>query len=124
MLSSTSTYTTKSDVTYPPSLDSFHISHSKCWGMDVHKVGSYCIFSYTDTFQDPRGKACIQRVHSEAVSFQHVSYSHRIPRNTALYTCGPPCSQHSFWYKAWYTGTANRPFLLYITFRGIIQSDS
>ena len=38
MLSATSTYTTKSDVTYPPSLDSFHISHSKCWGMDVHKV--------------------------------------------------------------------------------------
>ena len=86
MLSSTSTYTTKSDVTYSPSLDSFHISHSKCWGLDVHKVGSYCIFAYTDTFQDPRGKACVQRVHSEAVSFQHVSYSHRILSGTRLGT--------------------------------------
>ena len=111
-------------ICYSPALDSSHISQSKSWGKNVHKVGSYCIFSYTDKFQDPRGKAYVQRVHSEAVSFQHVSYSHRIPRNTALYTCGPPCSQHSFWCKAWYTGTANRPFFLYITFRGIIQSDS
>ena len=111
---------------YSPALDSFHISQSKGLGKDVdkvgsycifsytdmfqdpcgkayiqsvHKVGSYCIFSYTDTFQDPCGKACIQCVHSEAVSFQHVSYSHRIPRNTSLYTCGPPCSQHIFWYR-------------------------
>ena len=151
MLSSTSTYTIKSDVTYPPSPDSFHICHSKGWGMDVHKVGSYCIFSYTDMFRDPCGKAyfqsvhkvgsyCIfsytdmfqdpcgkayfQSVHSEAVSFRHVSYNHRIPRNTSFYTCGPPCSRHSFQYKAFYTGTANRPLFLYITFRGIIQSDS
>jgi hypothetical protein len=41
-----------------------------------------------------------------------------------LYTCVPPCSRHSFWYKAWYTGTANRPFFLYITFRGLILSDN
>lgn len=87
-----------------PSLDSFHIYQSKAWGKDVDKAGSYCIFSYTDMFQDPRGKACVQSAHSEAVSFQHVSYNHHIPHNTALYTYGPLCSQQSFWYKAWYTG--------------------
>ena len=115
-----STYSIQLDVTYPPSLDSCHISQSKSWGKDVDKVGSCCILSYTDMFQDPCGKECIQCVHSEAVSFQQVSYSHRIPRNTPSYTCGPPCSRHSLWYKAWYTGTANRPFFLYSTFRGLI----
>jgi len=79
--------------------DMFQDPCGKAYIQSVHKVGSYCIFSYTDTFQDPCGKACIQCVHSEAVSFQHVSYSHRIPRNTSLYTCGPPCSQHIFWYR-------------------------
>ena len=54
---------------YSPALDSFHISQSKGLGKDVDKVGSYCIFSYTHMFQDPCGKACIQCVHSEAVSF-------------------------------------------------------
>ena len=56
-------------ICYSPSLDSFHISQSKGLGKDVDKVGSYCIFSYTHMFQDPCGKACIQCVHSEAVSF-------------------------------------------------------
>jgi hypothetical protein len=96
-------------ICYSPSLDSFHISQSKGWGKDVDKVGSYCIFSYTDVFQDPRGKAYVQSVHSEAVPFQQGSYNHHIPRDTALYTCGSPYSRHSFWYKAWYTGTAKRP---------------
>jgi len=114
MIPSTSTYSIQLDVTYPPSLDSFHIGHSKGWDTDVDKVGSCCIFSYTDMFQDPCGKARVQSVHSAAVSFWQVSYSHRILRNTPLYTCGPPCSRHSFWYKAWCTGTANRPFFLYI----------
>ena len=124
MLSSMSTYSTQLDVTYSPSLDNFHICHSKDWGKDVDKVGSYCIFSYTDMFQDPCSNACVQSVYSEAVSFQQLSYSHRIPRNTSLYTCASPCSQHSFWYKAWNTGTANRQFFLYITFRGLILSDN
>ena len=119
-----STYSIQLDVTYSPSLDSFHISHSKCWGIDVDKVGSCHIFSYTDIVQDPCGKACVQCVHSAAVSFRHVSCSRRILCNTPLYTCGPPCSRHSFWYKAWYTGTANRPFFLYSTLRGLILSDS
>ena len=147
-----STHSIQLDVTYSPSLDSFHISQSKGWGKDVDKVGSYCIFSntnifldprskacvqsvhneavsfqqlsYTYMFQDPRSKACVQSVHSEAVSFQHLSYNHHIPHNTSLHTRGPPCSWHSFWYKAWYTGTANRPFFLYRTLRGLIQSDS
>ena len=96
MLSSMSTYSTQLDVSYSPSLDSFHISQSKCWGKDVDKVGSYCIFSYTDTFQDPRSKACVQSFHSEAVSFQHLSYNHRISRNTSFYTCDARCSRHSF----------------------------
>ena len=119
-----STYSIQLDVTYSPSLDSFHIGHSKGWGMDVDKVGSYCIFSYIDMFQDPCSKACVQSVHSEAVSFQHLSCSHHIPRNTSFYTCGFPCSRHSFWHKAWYTGTANRPFFLYSTLRGLILSNS
>ena len=46
-------------ICYSPALDSLHISHSKSWGKDVDKVGSYCIFSYTDMFQDPRSKACV-----------------------------------------------------------------
>jgi len=58
MVSSMSTYWTQLDVTYTPLLDSFHICHSKGWGKDVHKVGSYCIFSNTNIFQDPRSKAC------------------------------------------------------------------
>ena len=107
-------------ICYSPALDSFHISQSKIWSKHVDKVGSYRISSYTDTFQDPCSKACVQSVHSEATAFQHVSYSHRIPRNTPLYTCGPPCSRHSFWYKVRYTGTANRPFFPHITFRGLI----
>jgi hypothetical protein len=107
-------------ICYLPALDSFHISQSNVWGKDVHKVGSYCIFSYTHTFQDPCSKACVQCVHSEAVSFQHVSYNYRIPCNTPLHTYGSPCTWHSFWYKAWYTGTANRPCLLYITFWSLI----
>jgi len=111
-------------ICYSPSLDSFHIYQSKAWGKDVDKAGSYCSFSYTDMFQDPCGNACVQSAHSEAVSFQHVSYNHRIPRNTALYTYGPLCSQHSFWYKAWYTGTVKRPFLLCIMFIGLFYSDN
>ena len=39
-LSSTSTYSTQLDVTYAPSLDSFHILQSKGWDMHVDKVGS------------------------------------------------------------------------------------
>jgi len=35
-----STYSVQLDVTYSPSLDSFHIFQSKGWGMDVDKVGS------------------------------------------------------------------------------------
>ena len=124
MISSTSTYSIQLDVTYPPSLDSFHNGHSKGWGIDVDKVGSCRIFSYTDMFQDPCGRACVQCVHSVAVSFQHVSYSHRIPRNTSFYTCGSSCSRHSFWYMDWYTGTANRTFFLYTTHRGLTKSDS
>ena len=99
---------------YSPSLDNFHIYQSKDWGMDADKVGSYCIFSYTNMFQDPRSKAYIQNVHSEAVSFWHVSCNLRIPHDTASYTCDLPCSPYSFWYKAWHTGTANKPFFLYI----------
>jgi hypothetical protein len=107
-------------ICYSPSLDNFHTYLSNGCGMDVDKVGPYCIFSYTDMFQDLCGKACVQSVHSEAASFRRVPHNHRIPRNTSSYTCGPPCSRHSFWYKAWYTGTANRPFFLYIIFRVLI----
>ena len=40
MLSSTFTYSIKYNVTYSPSLDSFHILQSKGWDMDVDKLGS------------------------------------------------------------------------------------